>query len=85
LALFAEGSVRWLVTDDTRNLLAYERALGDQRAIVVFNNADRRQTLAVAAEGRYRAAYPAGDAVSASGGKLTADLPPRSARVWLRE
>jgi len=39
----------------------------------------------VAVEGRYRLAFPAGGTVTAAGGKLTAPLPARTARVWIRE
>ncbi len=85
LRLFAEGSVGWLLTDDARHLLAYERVLGEQRAIVAFNNSDAPQDVSVAAEGQYRQAYPAGSTVGAVGGTLVTRLPPRTARVWIRE
>ncbi len=85
LRLFVDGRVTWLLTDDARGLLAYERVLGDQRALVAFNVSEAPQEITVAAEGTYRGAYPAEGTVTAAAGKLTADLPPRSARVWLRE
>ncbi len=85
LRLFADGSLEWLVTDDARSLLAYARLLGTERAIVAFNNSDRPQEISVAAEGSYRQAYPAGEVVSAVAGKLSTKLPPRTARVWVRE
>ena len=85
LRLFAEGTLTWLLTDDARGLLAYERVLGDQRAIVAFNASDTRREVSVAAEGRYRVAYPAGSAVTVADGALRAQLPARSARVWIRE
>jgi hypothetical protein len=72
------------VTDDAGGLLAYERVLGDRRALVAFNVSDRPAELSLPAEGDYRAAYPAGAAVSASGGQLRATLPARAARVWIR-
>jgi glycosidase len=83
--LFVDGTLTWLLTDDTNVLLAYERVLGDQRAIVAFNASDNSHEVAVAADGRYRLVYPAGDTVSASGGTLRAVLPSRTARVWIRE
>jgi glycosidase len=83
--LFVDGTLTWLLTDDTNDLLAYERALGDRRAIVALNASDNAHEVAVAANGRYRLVYPAGDTVSASGGTLRAVLPPRTARVWIRE
>lgn len=85
LRLFVDGSFRWLLTDDAHGLLAYERALDDQRAIIAFNNADAPQELALEADGTYRQVFPAGDAATAVGGTLRTMLPPRSARVWIRE
>jgi glycosidase len=85
LRLFVDGSLNWLRTDDARGLLAYERVLGDQRAIVAFNVSDAPLEFSVTADGRYRVAFPAGEAVTATGGTLKAQLPPRAARVWIRE
>jgi glycosidase len=85
LRLFADGGFSWLLTDDARRLLAYDRVLGSERAIVAFNNSDAPQKVSVAADGRYRQAYPAGDTRDAVDGKLSAKLPPRTARVWIRE
>jgi glycosidase len=86
LPLFVDGSLRMLVTDDARRLLAYERGLGEERAVVVFNASDRPVTLALEVEGtRYRAAYPAGRAVVVDDGRLAVDLAPQSAQVWIRE
>ena len=85
LRLFVDGSLTWLLTDDAKGLLAYARVLGDQRAIVAFNASDTPREIAVVADGTWRVAYPAGDVVTAAGGKLQAKLPPRAARVWVRE
>lgn len=85
LRLFVDGTLRWLLTDDGQGLLAYERALGDQRAIVAFNNSDAAHEVSLAADGRYRVAFPAGEAVIVASGRLKAQVPPRSAKVWFRE
>ena len=84
--LFAEGAVKWLVTDDAGGLLAYERSLGNQTAIVAFNVSDVSRPIAVDARGTYRTAWPArsGLALTASGGKLRSRLQPHSARIWIR-
>jgi cyclomaltodextrinase / maltogenic alpha-amylase / neopullulanase len=37
LRLFVDGKLNWLVTDDQRDLLVYDRVLGAQRAVVAFN------------------------------------------------
>jgi hypothetical protein len=39
----------------------------------------------VPADGRWRQVWPAGDTLAAAGGKLRAELPARTARVWIRE
>jgi glycosidase len=85
LRLFVDGTLSWLATDDVHRVLVYDRALGDQRAIVAFNASDAPHTVAVPADGRYRLAYPAGDTLTARGGTLRAELPPRAAKVWIRE
>ncbi|HEV8125310.1 MAG TPA: alpha-amylase family glycosyl hydrolase [Gemmatimonadales bacterium] len=84
LRLLVDGSLKWLRTDDARGVLIYERVLGDQRAIVAFNNSDAPHVISVAASGRYRAAFPASGVIATSG-TLRALLPARTARVWIRE
>ena len=85
LRLLVDGTLNWLLTDDKRGLLAYDRVLGNRRAIVAFNVSDASQDISVVADGRYRAAFPAGGAAITADGKLKAQLPPRVARVWLQE
>jgi cyclomaltodextrinase len=85
LRLFVDGSLNWLRTNDARGLLVYERVLGDQRAIVAFNASQAPQEISVAALGNYRFAFPAGGEATVVNGKLEARVPPRAARVWIRE
>jgi glycosidase len=86
LRLFVDGDLNYLLTDDARGLLAYERVLADERAVVAFNTSDQPQTLALDIDnGTYRAAFFGGDAVDVTDGSLTAALPPRQALVWIRE
>ena len=86
LRLFVDGALNVLLTDDVRGLLAYERALGDQRAIVAFNVSGEVQTMTVEVmDGAYRAAFPSGDAVAAGNGSMTVELAPGTATVWIRE
>ena len=84
MRLFVDGGLKWLATDDPRQILVYERVLGDQRAIVAFNVSDSVQQVSVKAEGRYRVAYPACDGASAGLGLDSVRLPARTARVWVR-
>jgi cyclomaltodextrinase / maltogenic alpha-amylase / neopullulanase len=85
LRLFTDGSLEWLLTDDAKGLLAYARLLGTERAVVAFNNSDARQELSLQVDGHFRQAFPAGDTLSTSDGKLSAKLPPHTARVWIQE
>jgi glycosidase len=85
LRLFVDGALHWLVTDDAQGLLAYERVLGNRRAVVAFNNSDAAHEVSLAADGRYLAAFPTGTAVTVANGRLEAQLPPWSAKVWIRE
>ena len=85
LRLFVDGTQHWLVTDDGHSLLAYERVLGDQRAIVAFNASDSPHDISIAADGRYRLAFPVGGGVTIADGTLRAQVPPRSGRVWIRQ
>ena len=85
LRLFVDGSLNWLITDDVWGLLAYERVLGSQRAIVAFNASDAPHEIQIQAEGTYRTVWPAGRPVTAINGILRTELPRRSARVWIQE
>ncbi len=86
LRLFVDGALNYLLTDDERGLLAYERVLGDEGAVVAFNNSDQPQTFTLEVDdGTYRVVFPSGDAVSGTDGSLTAALPPRTATVWIRD
>jgi cyclomaltodextrinase len=85
LRLFVDGALRWLITDDTRGLLGYERVLGNQRAIVVFNVSHSPRDISITADGRYRLAFLVGGGVTVADGTLGAQVPPRSGRVWIRE
>jgi glycosidase len=81
LRLLVDGSLKWVVADDAGGVLAYERALGEQRAIVGFNVSDSAAQIRLPAQGGFRLVFPANGGESAAGG----ELPGRSARVWVRE
>lgn len=85
LRLFVDGSAGWLLADDAKGVVAYERVLGEQRAVVVLNASDLPQDVSLQAEGRYRQVWPAGEATAAEGGQLRVTLPARSGRVFVRE
>lgn len=85
IRLFVDGTLTWLLADDEQRLLAYERALGDERAVIAFNASDEPQTLTVELErGQWHTAFPAGDAMEVTDGTLAVELPSLSARVWIR-
>ncbi len=84
--LFVDGAVRYLLADDARGLLAYERSLGDERAVVAFNPSAKPHTLTLDAQpGRYRDALQNDRILEAAAAALTVPLPPMTARVLIRE
>lgn len=84
MRLFADGSLNYTLVDDERRLLAYERTLGEKRAIVAFNVSSEDQLIRVsAADGTYQRAHPSGPDISVEGGALQAELPAMTARVWI--
>ncbi len=85
LRLWVDGATRWLVTDDRHGVLAYERALAGEQAIVAFNASEQAVEVAVPASGDYRAIWPVEDKVVRSADSLRVLLPAHGARVWLRE
>jgi glycosidase len=85
LRLFVDGALTWLATDDARRLLAYDRVLDQQHAVVAFNASDEPHEVSVAATGNYRLAFPAVDSVTPADGSLALRLPARTAQVWIRE
>jgi glycosidase len=86
LRLFVDGALRYVLVDDERRLLAYERSLDQARAVVAFNASDETATVALEVDdGAYSAAFPAGDVREVTDGVLTLRLTPRSAVVWIRD
>ena len=85
LRLFVDGKLNWLVTDDKRGLLVYDRVLGDRRAIIAFNVSDVPHEVSVGVEGSFRGAYPVSGRASIADGKLRAQLPAKAVRIWIRE
>jgi glycosidase len=83
--LLVDGTLNWLIRDDDRRLLAYERVLDGGHAVIVFNASDEPHELAVAATGTYRLGYPASDSVALADGSFPLRLPARTAQVWVRE
>jgi glycosidase len=82
LRLFVDGKFKWLVSDDAKEVIAYERLLGDTVAVVAFNLSDKTQTVSLGATGKYRLVYPAGNEAR----ELSSlQLPAKSALVWMRE
>ncbi|HSR15753.1 MAG TPA: glycoside hydrolase family 13 protein, partial [Gemmatimonadales bacterium] len=85
LALFAEGEMTWLMTDDQRGLLAYRRRLDDQEAMVAFNLSASPQDLELGGPGRYRLAFPSVPDAGSRTGPFRVRLNPKDAMVWIRE
>jgi hypothetical protein len=80
-----DGSLRTLLTDDARGLLAYERSLGAARAVVAFNASDEAASVTLSVEnGSYRQAFPDGGTREVIDRSLAVELAPRGAVVWIR-
>lgn len=56
------GQYRTILTDDDRELFAFERWTGDQKITVVVNNADRAGTVSLAGMGSWKQLFVAGSA-----------------------
>lgn len=83
--LFVDGAHTVVVTDDDRRLLAYQRTLGDARAVVAFNASDTVRTMTIPAlGGAYYAAFPTGATVDITDDTITATMDPLSARIWIK-
>jgi glycosidase len=85
LRLFVDGNLGWLRTDDAAGVLAYERVLDDQRAVIAFNVSAEPRELAVRAAGAYREAYPKPGEAMPVAGELKVRLEPGCAKVWIAE
>lgn len=82
LPALQRGGYRTLLTDDTRDLFAFERTLDDQRVIVVFNNSDQPTShlLGHLDDGDYTDVLN-GERYTAHEGELTLALRPKWAVV----
>jgi glycosidase len=84
LRLFVDGDLTWLAADDANGVLAYQRALGEEKAIVLFNRAEDVMNVTVPADaGTWVEAWP-GDREQQVGDSLTVQVLPLRASVWLR-
>jgi glycosidase len=89
-AVFRQGELTFLLTDDTNRTLAYLMRTGDAAAVVAVNRNDSSQTLVIDAEGMLPDAAALTDAlgavpgtVTAANGTITVELPGLSAAVLL--
>jgi cyclomaltodextrinase len=85
LRLFVDGARTWIVTDDARGVLVYDRVLGDDRAVVAFNVSDAPAEVTLKASGKFRQVFPAGEEAPDGVGEISAMLPARTARVWVSD
>ncbi|MFA7330559.1 MAG: alpha-amylase family glycosyl hydrolase [Candidatus Delongbacteria bacterium] len=83
--LFSHGGLRWVVTDDERGLLGYERALGDRRALVLFNRGGQPASLSLELAGTWRELLQGDAEERRAEGATLFHLPPRAAQIWLLE
>lgn len=83
LRLFVDGEITWLLRDDANRIVAYQRSLRQENAIVIFNGSDKAQDIAVPAVGTFRQAYPASQASATDTIRTT--LKPLTASIWITQ
>jgi glycosidase len=84
LRVFVDGDMTWLVEDDANGILAYQRALGEERAIVLFNRSDDVQDVTVEVDPGTYAEQLRGVRTEPTQGSLAVELMPLEASVWVR-
>jgi glycosidase len=84
LRLFVDGDFTWLAVDDANGVVAYQRALGDERAVVLLNRSEDYQEVTVElSPGTYAEALRGGRQEAVSD-RLTVEVRPLGSNVWLR-
>jgi glycosidase len=84
LRLFADGDLTWLEVNDANSVLVYQRALGGERAVVMFNRSEDVMEVSVPVDpGTYTEQWP-GNRTLRVQNHLTVQVPPLYASVWLR-
>ncbi len=79
--LFIHGETKWLIVDDDRRLLCYERHLVDKSALVIFNASNEIQQIRQIPKGQYTQIYPSEAVVE----DTLLVMPPRSALILLSD
>ncbi|MCY4170157.1 MAG: glycoside hydrolase family 13 protein [Bacteroidetes bacterium] len=79
--LFIDGETNWIIVDDARRLLSYERRLRDRVALVIFNASDKEHTINILPQRQYQQVYPSKSTLEDS--VLVMD--PMSARIFFSE
>ena len=86
MRLLVDGDLHYLVADDARRLLAYERVLGDARAIVLFNASDEAHEVTIpATDGAYAEVFPDRSPAALSPEANTIMIAPRTGKLWIKE
>jgi glycosidase len=84
--LFSRGELRWVLTDDERGLLGYERVLDGRRALVLFNRGSQQASTSLElATGSWHEVLQGNDEEREAEGATLFLLPPRDAQIWLLE
>jgi glycosidase len=84
--LFSRGELSWMLLDDERGLLGYQRRLGEREALVLFNRSTVEARVALALPpGRWRQVLAeSGEVLEVGVEPVELALPPRAAQIWLR-
>ncbi len=75
-AALRTGEMRMLLADDTRNVLAYARTAGEETLVVVINDGDHPQTVALELGGELRDLLDRDRRYSARDGKVAVPVEP---------
>jgi len=70
--------------DDANHVLAYQRVLGNERAVAMFNVSEDFQDVTIEVDSGTYSEELFGSRVERAQGSLTVRLPPLGATVWVR-
>jgi glycosidase len=84
LRLFVDGDLEWLVEDNANGVLAYQRVLDSEMAVVLFNTSEDLQDVVVEVDSGTWAEQLGGSRVLQVDGELRLELLPLGASVWIR-
>ncbi len=77
------GSFETILIDDERQLYGFRRKLNDEEVLVILNNSDQKQGVALEVAGNWQDRWN-GAQLTATDGRLSVPLAPRGASILVR-